>query len=145
MVDPATPASLWAGDVNTLGAALQGAIIEAVFSASPPDLARAEDGLIVSPVTTESTQIFQAARLINLRRGDRVQISLTGPANFKTVSQAPPLDRNKAIVVVVSSAKRGPPSWPEGAYTGGVQIVRNGAVIQTTTTSLMLQRNNQSR
>ena len=144
-VDPATPVSLWAGDVNALGAALQGAIIEAVFSASPPDLSRAEDGLIVSPVTTESAQIFQAARLINLRRGDRVQISLTGPANFKTVSQAPPLDRNKAVVVVVSSAKRGPPSWPEGAYTGGVQIVRNGAVIQTTTTSLMLQKSNQSR
>ncbi len=71
------------------------------------------------------------ARLVNLRAGDVLRLSVDGPAGFAAANELPPLDRNKAVFVAFAGKKR-PAAiavWPDGEYRGMVELLRAGKVV----------------
>ncbi len=66
---------------------------------------------------------------INLQRGDRILIRLTGP-NGKIASQtSKPLTRAKAQYVQFAGKKRPPGGWPAGTYTSAAAVIRGGKAL----------------
>ena len=70
------------------------------------------------------------ARLMNLRAGDVLRFSATGPGGFAVSETSAPLDRNKATYIAFAGKRRKQPRWASGRYEGRVELVRAGAVVQ---------------
>ena len=79
------------------------------------------------------------ARAINLRRGDRLHLSLTGPEGFRVETTSKPLDRPKAQYLRFVGKRRSGAAWPEGVYLGAARLLRDGRVVTKRAGSLKLQ------
>ena len=66
------------------------------------------------------------------RKGDRVEISIDGPAGFR-FRKVLTLERKQAIFFRASGKKRPPGGWPEGRYDGRISLIRGDAVLSTKT------------
>ncbi len=113
-----------------------GEIIGAGFAAAPLSTALLEaDHRVAAPVAT-SPMLLVYARLMNLRAGDVLRFSATGPGGFAVSETSAPLDRNKATYIAFSGKRLKQPRWASGRYEGRVELVRAGAVVQQTAAAL---------
>lgn len=78
----------------------------------------------------KSQNLIYAARFINLKRGDRVRITISGPGGFSEESFAEPLDRAKATYLGYTGRRLSAARWEPGRYQGRSEIVRDGAVVE---------------
>lgn len=71
------------------------------------------------------------------KKDDEFSMSLTGP-NGEIVTNTQPITRNRALFFRATGKKRTGNAWPQGTYTGVVELRRNGQVIgrQTVTQTL---------
>ncbi|MDQ0471766.1 M23 family metallopeptidase [Labrys wisconsinensis] len=131
---PAGPAaaSLWSAAAAAQLAYRDGAIIETGFAAAPvsPGELELRGGAVDGPASASPALIFYG-RFINLKAGDRVRLTLTGPAGFAASTLSDPLERSKATYVSFVGKKRTQPAWPAGRYLGRVEIVRDGQVAES--------------
>lgn len=128
--DPVAEAGLWDSAAAKQLGYVAGEIITAGFSGrvvSWPELEH-DEARLTPPVRTSEQLVF-VVRLINLRGGDRVKISITGPGGFTVVSDGEPLDRAKAIYLSYAGKKRTVPEWAAGRYEARAEIIRDGKVI----------------
>jgi murein DD-endopeptidase MepM/ murein hydrolase activator NlpD len=126
-------AGLWQPEVAQAFPYRQGQIIVAGFAGQPPKHEELEkDAAKVVALTTHSDALLVYARFINLAAGDIVRISVSGPSGQLVQSTLDPLERNKATYTAFAGKKRTQPAWMAGAYTGTVEVIREGAVVATT-------------
>lgn len=113
-----------------------GEIIGAGFAAAPLSTALLEaDHRVAAPVA-ESPMLLVYARLMNLRAGDVLRFSASGPGGFAVSETSAPLDRNKATYIGFAGKRLKQPRWASGRYEGRVELVRAGAVVQQMTAAL---------
>lgn len=127
-----TSKTLWQPSVVAAFPYRNGQIIAAGLVAAPPDHRGLEkDHVKVDAVTTTSPAIVVYGRLINMMRGDRIRMIITGPLGSLIETTTEPLDRNKASYTAYAGKKSKLATWPTGTYEGRIELVRDGAVIAT--------------
>ncbi|MEP1207038.1 MAG: M23 family metallopeptidase [Rhizobiaceae bacterium] len=77
---------------------------------------------------TLSSPLVYFAKYINLRKGDFIRLSITGPGGEYARSQTKPLDRKKSTYTAYVGRKRPP---KPGIYRGQAELIRNGRVIHS--------------
>jgi len=128
-VDPREVRGLWDEAATAALHYFGGQVLAASFTAQVPVLGELErDHAGTEPVKTDEQLIF-FARLLNLRAGDRIRLSVKGPAGFEVESITEPLPRNKATYLAYAGKRRTLPSWPAGHYDGQVQLLRGTTVV----------------
>ncbi len=134
---PIDTPGLWKGDAAALLRDADGSLIQLGFSAGPVSPAAIERAVPQTPDASSPALVF-FARAINLRRGDRVALSVTGPGDFAVSSDGEPLDRTKAQWVAYTGRKLRLSRWPSGTYKGEAIVFRNGKRFVSGTYELVL-------
>jgi Peptidase family M23 len=83
---------------------------------------------IDKPTPTSAALLFFAS-FINLKAGDSIVSTVTGPGGFVVDGVPKPLDRNKASFVTFAGKKRTTPVWPTGRYNGTAKLMRDGKAV----------------
>ncbi len=138
----ATPSrqSLWQRQVVAAFPYRNGQIIGAELVAVPPEHANLErNHTQIEPITIQSPAIVVFGRIINMLRGDRIRMVITGPLGSLIETTTEPLERNKASYTSYAGKKRKETSWAPGTYEGRVEVLRDGGVIATRLTSQTLK------
>lgn len=78
------------------------------------------------------------ARFMNLRAGDAIRLSVTGPDGF-AATQAATFDRSKATYVAFAGKKGAGGRWPAGTYAGDATLIREGRPVETRRAELALE------
>lgn len=153
MIDPFSPdaaegtcqrdargSGLWKPDVAQAFPYRQGQIIMAGFAGEPPKHTELEkDASKVVAPSAQSDALLVYARFINLVQGDAIRMTITGPAGTLVQSMLEPLERNKATYTAFAGKKRTQAAWNAGAYTGTIEVIREGAVVATHVTTAELR------
>ena len=79
------------------------------------------------------------ARVINVLRGDVLQVSFQGPDGVIAEKVYEPYQKNRAVELRYFGKKRPKSGWPSGAYSVNIEIFRGGEVIDTKTVSRLLR------
>lgn len=127
--DPGAAQGLWDDTAAKAFKYANGEILAAGFTSELPDHEKLERNDEVPAPDARSAQLVFYARLINLRLGDDVRISVSGPEGFAVENATRPLDRNKATYTLYAGKKLTTLAWAAGKYLGSVQIIRAGAPI----------------
>ena len=116
-----------------------GQVFGAGFTEAIPDLKTLELRHGLPKVTPNSRQLIFFSRLLNLQKGDQVQMSVFGPEGFRLENRSKPLLRHKATYVTYVGKRRTSTSWAVGHYVGQVQIIKGGAIIADRESKLFLR------
>ena len=121
--------TLWQPNLTDRLAYRTGELIDLGFTEGAVKSIDLETGKVKAgaPTTTSPAIVF-FARLINLRGGDRVRLTLRGPKGALARNEAKPLDRSKAQFVAFSGRKLREKAWPAGLYVGTVQVIRADSI-----------------
>lgn len=121
--------TLWDELAASAFAYRNGEFIGAGFSGRQVGTSELElDHRVASPDPASKAFLFYA-RLINLRAGDRVGLSVRGPSGFVVEHATAPLDRNKATYVAFAGRRLRAARWPPGTYQGMADLIRGGKTI----------------
>ncbi len=123
------PRTLWDESAAKAFAYRNGEFIGAGFSDRQLSTAELEVDHRVVPPNPASNALLFYARLINLRAGDRIGLSVSGPGGFTITHASEPLERNKATYVSFAGRRLRAARWPSGSYEGQAELIRGGAVI----------------
>ena len=120
--------ALWDNTARRVLSYKAGEIIEVGFSGQPVDARMLEtrEADTIEPAEKDGRALFFFGRAINLREGDRQELTLLGPRGKIAEFEVEPLGRNKAQYVAYVGKRSPPGGWPEGTYVGTVQIFREG-------------------
>lgn len=136
--DGTSAGGLWDARVRDAFPYANGEIIASGFVASVPSLEHLEREGTLLPPDRSSEQLIFVVRFINLRHGDRVRLTVTGPSGFVVDTTSDPLGRNKATYVAYAGKRRRLPRWAAGSYAGQVQLLRGAVVVAEEGTILPL-------
>ncbi|MHA7773130.1 M23 family metallopeptidase [Roseibium sp. M-1] len=120
-----TGQGLWRDPVDPLLKHAKGALIEKGLAGGPVGTIELETADVTIAAAKAPALVFYA-RLINLKKGDRIALKLTGPDGVLAESEGQPLEANKAQWVAYVGRKTRSAGWPAGTYTGEVVLVREG-------------------
>jgi hypothetical protein len=124
-----TQTSLWTAGASRQMAYKAGVILNAGFAGGPVKMEDVEAGGVAGP-HAGSPYVVAYARMIELEAGDRIEITLTGPAGANLASAlTPPLDHDKAQYINFVGKKRPLTGWPRGVYNARIRVQRGGAVV----------------
>ncbi|MGI9385237.1 MAG: M23 family metallopeptidase [Methyloligellaceae bacterium] len=98
----------------------------------------AGDPRIRIPTPFSGAMVFYA-RLINLEKGDRIRLRLSGPSGVIAENEIKPLARAKAQYVAFTGRKRRGTRWDAGRYEGSVEVLRAGEVALSRRSGLELR------
>ncbi|WP_150525063.1 M23 family metallopeptidase [Roseibium sediminis] len=130
-------AGLWDVPAAELLADGQGTIIQTGFANGVVSTQAVEMGEVTAPDARSPALVF-FARAINLKEGDHVDVSVSGPEGFAVEAQGEALQSSKAQWVSFGGKKLRQDRWPAGTYKGVATFVRHGKAIGTSTASLTL-------
>ncbi len=130
--------SLWQGDLVVLLKDADGEIIQTGFADSAVKSIDLETGTEAEPGARSPVFVF-FARLINLKKGDRVALRLVGPEGVMAESEGEPLERQKAQWVAFAGRKLRGEAWPAGEYVGTAMLIRNEQIFRQETTLFSLR------
>ncbi len=124
-------------DVNCQLADGTGKIFETGFADNPVKSIDVERADVKSPTVASPALVF-FARLINIRKGDRIALRLVGPDGPLAETDGKPIEGQKAQWVAFAGRKLKQESWPAGNYVGTAMLIRDGEIIQQETSVLSL-------
>ena len=125
--------TLWLPSVAAAFPYRNGQIIGAGLVSAAPDHRQLErDHTRVEPAVVSSPAIVVYGRFINLLKGDRIRLVITGPFGALVETLTEPLDRDTARYTSFAGKKRKSSMWPPGRYEGRVELLCDGAVVATT-------------
>nr|WP_319387091.1 M23 family metallopeptidase [uncultured Roseibium sp.] len=127
--------ALWQADINSMLIDAAGKIIETGFADSPVKSIDVERAEVTSPAAGSPAFVF-FARLINVRKGDRIALRLVGPEGILAETGGKPIDGQKAQWVAFAGRKLKQERWPAGNYVGTAMLIRDGEIIQQETSVL---------
>lgn len=122
--------SLWRAELRGQLEYRGSQIIETGFASQPVSPDQAELGDISEPAPDGRALVF-FARLINMRKGDQLHLTVEGPEGFEARNMSKPLERNKASYVAFAGKKLRARRWPPGSYSGTVELIRDGRTIRS--------------
>jgi murein DD-endopeptidase MepM/ murein hydrolase activator NlpD len=122
--------SLWRAELRGQLEYQGSQIIETGFASQPVSPDQAELGDIIEPALDGRALVF-FARLINMRKGDQLRLTVEGPEGFKARNMSKPLERNKASYVAFAGKKLRERRWPLGSYSGTAELIREGKTIRS--------------
>ncbi len=129
---------LWRQDVQL--PYRSGTLIETGFIGKPVGSKALEIGIDARWRATATSPAFVFfARFINLKRGDRIRLSLQGPAGLQAANTGKPLERAKATYVAYVGKKLRQNRWPTGIYRGRVVLLRGTRVLYEKAVSYQLR------
>ena len=99
-------------------------VIHTGFASAPVQGVDLTKGTI-RKATSQGPLVFYA-KLINLKKGDQIRLTINGPTGMFAQNTTKPLDQSKATYTVYSGKKG---TVAPGKYTGKVDLVRGGKVI----------------
>jgi len=123
------PATLWDGPAAKAFAYRNGEFLGVGFSARQVGVDELEVDHHVALPDSSSKSLLFFARLANLRAGDRIGLSVSGPGGFAVKHATEPLDRNKATYVAFAGRRLRAARWPSGTYEGRAEIIRGGEAV----------------
>lgn len=129
--------SLWLDPALELLDHANGTLIETGLAGGPVGTLELETAS-APPASARAPALVFFARLINLKKGDRVVLKLTGPNGLIAQSDGQPLEKNKAQWVAFTGRKTKPSGWDAGTYVGEVALVRDGKEVLSETAELDL-------
>jgi murein DD-endopeptidase MepM/ murein hydrolase activator NlpD len=119
--------SLWSAEALKTLAYHEGDVIGLGFAPGKIALEELEEGKAGQDPPSEQWDALVAyVWAINLRQGDVLTVSLTGPEGF-SADNSVTLDRNKAQYMLFAGKKRPANGWPKGEYVAHVSV-SNGPV-----------------
>lgn len=136
--NPREARGLWDETATNALQYLGGQVFAASFTATVPMLEELERDHGGTVPNRNSEQLIFFARIMNLRAGDRIRLTVSGSAGFQVESMSEPLTRNKATYMTYAGKRRTLPSWPAGQYEGQAQILRGAAVVSEMRARFML-------
>ncbi len=95
-------------------------------------------GGVRAPQSTKAQALVFYGQALNLQKGDRLRIKLTGPKGVIINSLSDPMSRHKASYLLFAGKKRTTPAWPQGIYKGSFSLLRAGKKIWKKTRKLEL-------
>ncbi len=116
-----------------------GTFIQVGFAEKTVSILDLELGQVAAPKPKSAALVFYA-RLINLRKGDRIALRLTGPGDLLVETEGKPLGRNKAQWVAFVGRKLRAKAWPVGSYSGEASLIRDGKIIRKDEATLQLSK-----
>lgn len=122
--------SMWESGLAEKLAATSSVIIQTGFTSQRPNRNALElDHRMEAPERSRGVLYF-LARIINIRSGDRVRITLDGPGGFRHVSFSEPLTiyRPRHLEWGIAQTAKGTP-LPAGTYHGHAELVRDGKTV----------------
>jgi murein DD-endopeptidase MepM/ murein hydrolase activator NlpD len=127
-------AGMWRPEIVAAFPYRNGEILTSGFAVHPPKLHDLEkDHSNIALPGPEAPALLFYGRQINLSAGDRIRMLVAGPGGSLVEQLSEPLDRHKAVYLSFVGVKRKQPRWPPGRYEGRIEIVREGAVVATST------------
>ena len=144
VIDPFDPdGSIACGEIETdtlwseLPAYRAGGIVAVGTSASVPEFSDIRANTVTAP-TANSEALVIYAFLFGTRKGDIIQLSLTGPDGV-LAERDTLLKKNHAQSFRAIGKKRKTINWPAGQYAGHATLKRAGEIIDTRDISITLQ------
>lgn len=116
--------SLWSAEVARQMGYRSGSVFDSGFAGAVPNHDRMERNHVVEPVRADSPVMIFYARLLNLRKGDKLQLAVRGPAGFSVQNTTKPLAKNKAVYSIFAGKKRKADRWPAGHYSATIEVLR---------------------
>ncbi len=98
-------------------------------------------GKPTEPFSRRAQALVFYGMALNLEKGDRLRIVLTGPDGELARQLTKPFNRNKASYLSFAGRKRTTPYWPPGRYRGSFSLLRGNRVIWTKQQNLTLADN----
>lgn len=126
--DAELSSSLWARPLRSALAYADAVVIEAGFAGGAVSPKDAEQGAIAAPAAGSAALVFYG-RLINMRKGDALRVTASGPGGYAAASDVAPIDRPKAHYIAFAGKKLAGERWVSGRYLGQVEVLRGGKVI----------------
>lgn len=108
-----------------------GVILSAGFSGRTLDSADLERDHVVELPNPDSKALIFLVRAMNLEKGDRIRLRVTGPDGFSVRSEGDRVDRAKAIWMAYAGKRLKGVRWAPGTYTGEGDIVRDNRVVSS--------------
>jgi hypothetical protein len=123
-----TAPDLWTDPAEASLTYADGRIINSGFADAVPSLReidnRARTVLSLSPQTSA---LVAYGRAINLRQGDVLRVTLKdGRGQIRASGDSGPMAGPRAQQMYAAGIRRAQQGWSEGAYTGVIEVVRNG-------------------
>jgi hypothetical protein len=125
----AAQAPLWTASAAARMPYKAGTLLNAGFSGAAVTMPLIESGQVV-PATASSEAVTFYARVLEVEKGDQLELVLTGPGGAPLASQrVAPFPNDKAQYFHMIGRKRPAGGWPAGVYTGEIRLHRAGKVV----------------
>ena len=140
-VDPFDPENtLWAAELQDVLAYQPTRIINLGFAGGAitvDDIATGRfDGFAPTPA---AAALVAYVRAINLLKGDRIRLTLTGPLGQVISKTYDPVNRGKAQQMYFTGKKRPAGGWPLGGYQAEAEVLRDGVVVDGETLEIIVE------
>lgn len=102
-------------------------IIDTGFSASQPKQSALIEGLYnEDALSIRSPMLFLWARMLHVKKGDRVTFTIVDPDGDEVLSYSSEIDKDQAYRSLHSGVRRPTLNWDPGLYKGLIKLVRTG-------------------
>ena len=133
---PAQP-SLWTPEAARQMAYKTGALLNFGIAGAQMTAEQLEEGAITPP-SAGAAALVAYMRVIEVEKGDQLELSLAGPSGVLAQQKLPPLDRDKAQYFQLVGKKRPAAGWPSGVYAATVRVWRAGKPVVERRTEVRL-------
>lgn len=117
--------SLWASNVSRQLGQPKSELLEIGFLSEPVNSRMLERGQIDHiKFSRESKALIFYARYMNINRGDRIRLTVTGPSNIRLNKIGDEISKNKAQYVMFVGKKLRTQRWLKGKYIGQAVLIR---------------------
>lgn len=125
---------LWNATVTSAFPYVNGQFLGAGLTEAVPSRAALEHNhLDFRQATVTSPMLVMFVRIANTRAGDQVRITVDGPQGFTIRGLESPFPTARQVHVAAAGKTRAAAPWPTGRYQGRGELIRDGAIIATTT------------
>ncbi len=104
------------------------AIIDSGFAATRPKTDGMVQGLYKDEtLSVRSPQLLLWARILHVRKGDKVAFTITGPGGEQVFTYTSTIDKDRAHRSLHAGLRRPDFNWDAGVYEGEIKLQRSGA------------------
>jgi len=127
---------LWANDALSELRYRDALILNTGFAAGPVTMREIDQGAGESfdtdrPPDSSAGALVMYGRAINLKAGDQLRVTLSGPAGTLVDQELPSKANHQAQRMGFAGVRRPEGGWPPGLYVGTVRLMRSGAIIDS--------------
>lgn len=126
-----TATGIWSPAAEAALAYRPAFVLNAGFTATPPEMEDVESGAVADqPLTPSSPALVFYGRAIGIEAGDVQRVEISAPdGSVFAGNEIEPMDRPKAQYFAFTGRKLRAEAWPAGTWTGRYTVIRDGREI----------------